>query len=161
MEAEGRGRMDVGRTLKDIGNVANLSTPLGLLLALAGRSRFRRRGSLVVAEDARLPVHNAGAFTVGSVVILPRRTLEQAEARHPDVMEHEDAHTWQYAYCLGLPFLPLYFMAAAWSLLRTGDRASANHFEIQADLAKGGYRINPAVPLRVGLRRLLRGEVRV
>jgi len=75
-------------------------------------------------------------------------------------MEHEDAHAWQYAYCLGLPFIPLYFMALAWSVLRTGDRASANHFERQADLAKGGYPTHPMLPVREGIRRLLRGEVR-
>ncbi len=77
------------------------------------------------------------------------------EASTPTLMEHEDGHAWQYAYCLGLPFLPLYAMAVAWSMVRTGDRASANHFEVQADLLKGGYRRNPPMPLRLGLRRLI------
>ncbi len=148
--------MNTGQVLKDVANVVNLSTPLGLAVALVGRGRLRRRGNLIVADQARLPARFAGAFTVGSVVVLPGRTLEEAEARHPRVMEHEDAHTWQYAYCLGLPFLPLYFAAAAWSVLRTGDRASANHFEIQAGLDDGGYKRNPPRPLREGLTRLLR-----
>ena len=55
------------------------------------------------------------------------------------MLEHESEHTWQYAYCLGLPFLPLYLLATTWSLLRTRDRASANFFEKQAGLALGGY----------------------
>ena len=149
-----------GRLLRDIANVVNLSTPLGLIIAAATRSRLRRRGGLIVADRARLPLRNAAAFTVGSVVILPHRELEEAERRNPSLMEHEDAHAWQYAYCLGLPFIPLYFMALAWSVLRTGDRASANHFERQADLAKGGYPAHPMLPVREGIRRLLRGEVR-
>ncbi|CAL8970642.1 hypothetical protein TESS_TESS_02213 [Tessaracoccus sp. O5.2] len=150
-----------GRLLRDIANVVNLSTPLGLIIAAATRSRIRRRGGLIVADRARLPLRNAAAFTVGSVVILPHRELEEAERRNPSLMEHEDAHAWQYAYCLGLPFIPLYFMALAWSVLRTGDRASANHFERQADLAKGGYPAHPILPVREGIRRLMRGEVRL
>lgn len=150
-----------GRLLRDIANVVNLSTPLGLIIAAATRSRIRRRGGLIVADRARLPLHNAAAFTVGSVVILPHRDLEEAERRNPALLEHEDAHAWQYAYCLGLPFIPLYFAALAWSVLRTGDRASANHFERQADLAKGGYPAHPILPVREGIRRLMRGEVRL
>jgi len=150
-----------GRLIRDLANVVNLSTPLGLIIAAATRSRLRRRGGLIVADRARLPLRNAAAFTVGSVVILPHRELEEAERRNPSLMEHEDAHAWQYAYCLGLPFIPLYFMALAWSVLRTGDRASANHFERQADLAKGGYPAHPILPVREGIRRLMRGEVRL
>jgi len=150
-----------GRLIRDLANVVNLSTPLGLIIAAATRSRIRRRGGLIVADRARLPLRNAAAFTVGSVVILPHRELEEAERRNPSLMEHEDAHAWQYAYCLGLPFIPLYFMALAWSVLRTGDRASANHFERQADLAKGGYPAHPILPVREGIRRLMRGEVRL
>lgn len=153
--------MDLPRLLRDVANVANLSTPLGLFLAAGARARIRRRGHLVVADGARLPIHHVGALTVGSVVIVPNRTLDQAEAANPALLEHEDAHAWQYAYCLGLPFIPLYFASAAWSLLRSGDRASANHFEVQADLAKGGYPANPLIPVREGFRRILRGEFRL
>lgn len=150
-----------GRLIRDLANVVNLSTPLGLIIAAATRSRLRRRGGLIVADRARLPLRNAAAFTVGSVVILPHRDLERAESGNPALLEHEDAHAWQYAYCLGLPFIPLYFAALAWSVLRTGDRASANHFERQADLAKGGYPAHPMLPVREGIRRLMRGEVRL
>ena len=147
--------MDLPRLLRTLANVANLSTPLGLVVAVAGRSRLRRRGHLIVADRARLPIRNAGAVTIGSVVVVPRRSVEELEAVNPGLMDHEDSHAWQYAYCLGLPFLPLYGLATAWSMIRTGDRASANHFEVQADLFKGGYRRNPMRPLGLGLRRLV------
>ena len=39
----------------------------------------------------------------------------------------------------GLPFLPLYFIAAGWSQLRTGNPGSANIFERLAGLEAGGY----------------------
>jgi hypothetical protein len=35
--------------------------------------------------------------------------------------------------------LPLYLVAAAWSLLRGGDPSSYNVFEVRAGLADGGY----------------------
>jgi hypothetical protein len=57
----------------------------------------------------------------------------------PALLGHEEKHSSQYAWCLGLPFLPLYFLAAGWSQLRTGNPASANFFERQAGLAAGGY----------------------
>ncbi|MHA6510948.1 hypothetical protein [Tessaracoccus sp. Z1128] len=147
--------MDLPRLARDTANVVNLSTPLGLALAVVGRARLRRRGHLIVADRARLPIHNAGAVTIGSVVLIPHRSAEEVEASTPTLMEHEDGHAWQYAYSLGLPFLPLYGLATLWSMVRTGDRASANYFEVQADLLKGGYRINPTMPVGSGIRRLL------
>lgn len=135
--------MDGPRTVRNVANVANLSTPLGLLVGLAGRGRARRVGHLLVFEHVRLPLVTAGAMTIGDVVLVPGATVEEVSRRVPELMTHEDAHAWQYAYCLGLPFLPLYGLATVWSLLRTGDRASANAFEVQADLAKGGYRVAP------------------
>ena len=142
--------MDKARTLRNVANVVNLSTPLGLLLGAAGRGRPRRVGHLMVFEHVRLPVLRASAMTVGDVVLVPSRSVEQASRLIPDLMAHEDEHAWQYAYCLGLPFLPLYGLATAWSMLRTGDRASANHFEVQANLLKGGYRIAAKRPVREG-----------
>lgn len=131
------------RTARNVGNIANLSTPLGLILALVCRARLRRRRGLIVADSAHLGFIPAGAITVGSVVLIPRLTLEELEQRIPTVMAHEEEHAWQWAACLGLPFIPLYFAATIWSWLRTGDRASANFFEQQAGLERGGYRIRP------------------
>lgn len=135
--------MDGSRVLRDVANIVNLSTPLGLLLAAAGRGRARRFGHLLVFDRVRLPVPGAGAMTVGSVVLIFRRSLEEAEARLPSLLHHEEQHSWQWAYCLGLPFLLFYYAQLGWSLWRTGDRAAANFFEVQAGLEAGGYRRRP------------------
>ena len=51
---------DLPRLLRNAANLANLSTPLGLVVALAGRSRLRLRDHLIVADRVRLPITNAG-----------------------------------------------------------------------------------------------------
>lgn len=138
---------DRSTRVRNLANVVNLSTPLGLAIALGSRARLRRRGSLLVADRARLDRLNASAMTVGSVVLVPRGSLESVEARLPRLLAHEEEHAWQWAACLGLPFIPLYLAAAGWSMLRCGDRASANAFERQAGLRNGGYREQPRRPL--------------
>lgn len=142
-------------------NAVNLSTPVGLLVGAAGRSQFRGGGQgLVLAENGRLGPRRAGGFTIGNVVVVPRKTLADLEQHTPDVLAHEAAHAWQYAACLGLPFLPLYALASGWSWLRTGDVAAANVFETTAGLARGGYLPRPkdnAGLARIG--RLLRRSV--
>ncbi len=125
-------------------NLVNLSTPLGLLVAALGRSRLRwGPRALVFAEHYRYDFPKAGAFTVGNVV-LTRRTMDELETRLPGTLDHEDAHAWQYAWLLGLPFLPAYLACAGWSWLRSGDPASRNFFERRAGLARGGYVERPA-----------------
>ena len=132
-----------------VGNWCNLSTPLGLVVAKLGGARIRRGPQgLFLAEGYRLPFPAAGAFTVGDVVTTVEDRFEDLEHRFPNVLTHEESHSWQYAYCGGLPFLPLYVGATAWSWLRTGDRASRNMFERQANLAHGGYPDHPIRPLR-------------
>lgn len=148
--------MGSDETLRNLGNLANLSTPLGLLAALAGRARLRRVHGLVVADQASLPMISASAMTIGSVVLVPGRTLEHASARIPGLLEHENHHAHQWAYCLGLPFIPLYLAATAWSWLRSGDRATVNVFEVQAQLELGGYKLGSTRPVREGVRALLR-----
>lgn len=140
--------------VRRVGNLVNLSTPLGLLIAAAGGAR-RRPGpyGLTLAEGYAIRFPSAGAFTVGNVVISPV-TFTDLTRRHPEVMEHEDAHAWQYLCCGGLPFLPLYALAVGWSWLRTGDPASANPFERGAGLARGGYREAPVS--NAGFRALAR-----
>ncbi len=140
---------------RSVVNLVNLSTPLGLLVAAAGRARLRPGANgLVLGEGYRLPFPVAGAFTVGNVVVTAG-TFEQLQRRCPAVLKHEDRHAWQYAYCLGLPYLVAYTAAMGWSALRTGDRASANVFERQAGLAAGGYVERPIRPLGPVLRGLL------
>jgi hypothetical protein len=130
--------MTSGQRLRQIANVLNGSTPLGLLLAAAARTPVRRgpRGLLIATGYLwRLPF--AGAFTVGNVVLFragPERALAD-----PTLLRHEECHSNQYAWCLGLPFLALYFLSAGWSILRTGNPGSANVFERLAGLQAGGY----------------------
>ncbi|GAB3818728.1 hypothetical protein GCM10028820_21560 [Tessaracoccus terricola] len=140
--------------LRNVANVVNLSTPLGVLVALATGARLRIVDGLLVAERARLRLP-AAALTIGSVVVVPRRTLAEAADRIPGLLEHEGNHAWQYTYCLGLPFIPAYFLATGWSWLRSGDRATANHFEVQAGLELGGYRRGRLRSARSGLSDLL------
>ena len=119
-------------------NAVNLSTLLGLVVGLLGRVTFRRgpRG-LVLGHGYRLPVPVASAFTIGDVV-LTKHGPDVFDER-PRLLGHEERHSWQYAACLGLPFLPLYLLAAGWSLLRGGDPAVHNPFERLAGLVDGGY----------------------
>ena len=60
-------------------------------------------------------------------------------AGFPGLLGHEERHSTQYALCCGIPFLPLYFAAAGWSLWRAGNPGTANPFERHAGLAAGGY----------------------
>lgn len=128
-------------------NLLNLSTPLGLLVARVGRAR-RRPGpyGLVLAEGYRFGFPVASAFTLGDVVITAHSVDRLLDAV-PGLLVHEERHARQYARCLGLPYLPLYLLAMGWSVLRTGDRASANVFERDAGLAAGGYVERPVRPL--------------
>lgn len=119
-------------------NTLNLSTPLGLALAAAVRTPLRRGpDGLIIAEHYRPLLPVAGAFTVGNVVFT-RWTARELVSR-PGLLAHEARHSTQYAACLGLPFLPLYFGAALLSFARTGDPASLNPFERLAGLEDGGY----------------------
>jgi hypothetical protein len=123
--------------LRQVVNVVNLSTPLGLALALAGRGTLRRGpDGLLLAHAVRLPAR-APAFTVGNVVLL--RLDDAALARRPRLLVHEARHATQYACCVGPLMLPLYGLAAAWSWLRCRDPSSYNVFEVRAGLADGGY----------------------
>ena len=119
-------------------NLLNGSTLAGLAVALAARTRISRgpRG-LVIAAGYRWRLPFAHAYTLGNVVLC-RSTAEELASR-PALLGHEERHCSQYAWCLGLPFIPLYLAAAGWSVLRTGNPGTANIFERQAGLAAGGY----------------------
>ena len=130
--------MTPGQRLRQLANVLNATTPLGLLLAGCARTPVRRgpRG-LLVATGYRWRLPFAAAFTVGNVVLF--RAGPEEVLANPVLLGHEERHSTQYAWCLGLPFLPLYFLAAGWSLLRTGNPGSRNVFERHAGLQAGGY----------------------
>jgi len=140
--------------LRSVGNICNLSTPTGLAVAALGRASIRRRPEgLFLAERYRLRFPLAGAFTIGNVLITGG-SWDDLERRFPDLLAHEEAHTWQYLYCLGLPYYLLYAACMGWSMIRTGDRAAGNFFERQAGLRPGGYAERPVRPVIVGVRSL-------
>jgi hypothetical protein len=132
-------RLPTRLALRQWWNAINLTTPLGLVLALASGCTMQRGPlGLVLATGYRWPFPDGGAFTVGNVVLFrPRKAIT------PQLLDHESRHATQYAWCAGLPFLVLYAAAVGWSLLRTGDTASRNVFERRAGLAAGGYRERP------------------
>ena len=125
--------------VRQVINLVNLSTLLGLLIAGAGRARVQSGpDGLLLARGYRLGLPRAPAFTVGNVILL--RLTDEQLARRPKLLQHEARHATQYAVCIGPVMLPLYFLAAGWSWLRCRDFAWKNVFERLAGLADGGYR---------------------
>ncbi len=125
-------------------NLLNLSTPAGLALALLAGTALQPGPQgliLAIGYQPRLPI--AGAFTVGNVVLY--RAGRPFIDANPALLHHEARHSTQYAWCLGLPFLPLYAACAVFSLWRTGEPGSRNLFERHAGLDDGGYRHHPTV----------------
>lgn len=123
-------------------NWLNGSTLLGLLAARIGGCETKPAASgLIFAHSYSPRLPRASAFTVGCVVLF-RAGPEEVAARQL-LVAHEARHSTQYALCLGVPFLPLYFLAAGISWLLTGDPASRNPFEQAAGLRDGGYLQRP------------------
>lgn len=137
------------------GNFINLSTIVGLGVAKIGRATIKRgpRG-LFLTEGYHLKFPIAGAFTIGNVVTTSS-TWDKMLDSYPYLINHEEGHTWQYLYCLGLPYYIPYVIFMGWSVLRTGDRAARNFFERQAGLAWGGYIDYPVRPIGEGIRTVL------
>jgi hypothetical protein len=128
--------------LRQVVNLINLSTPLGLLIArVAGTRLAHGPDGLLLAYGYRLALPSNSAFTVGNVVLL--RGGESVLEHRPTLLAHEARHASQYAVCVGPMMWPLYALAAGWSWVRTGDPASRNVFERRAGLADGGYRERP------------------
>lgn len=132
--------------VKLVGNVLNLSTLFGVLVGVLGRATFSRgpRG-LVYATGYRLRFPMAGAFTIGNLVLTKHDRAYLDE--RPLLVRHEEQHSWQYFWLVGLPLLPLYLVGAAWSWLRTGCPASRNPFERLANLNDGNYIERPVQPI--------------
>lgn len=123
---------------KQVVNVLNGSTLLGLAVATAGGARLTHGPRhLVLAHGYRWPIPPAAAFTLGNVVLT--RYPEGWWSGRDRLLRHEERHSWQYVVCLGLPMLPLYLFAAGWSLLRGAGPAGHNVFERLAGLEDGGY----------------------
>ncbi|MFB4279393.1 MULTISPECIES: hypothetical protein [unclassified Nonomuraea] len=119
-------------------NYINLSTPLGLLIAIVGgATRQPGPNGLVLAFGYRYRFPVAGAFTVGNVVLTRRDSLDE------QLIRHEGRHATQWAWCVGLPMLPLYLAAMLASVIVCGHQASYNVFERLAGLDDGGYPRQP------------------
>jgi hypothetical protein len=145
--------MTAAQKLKLVVNFVNLSTLAGFAAALIGRAELSRgpRG-LFFATSYRLRFPAAGAFTLGNVV-LTRRDRAYLDAR-PVLVKHEERHSWQYFCLIGLPMLPLYVVAVAWSWARTGCPASRNPFERLAGLKDGNYIEHPSQPFGQTLQQM-------
>ncbi|MFP5346221.1 MAG: hypothetical protein ACLGIA_04245 [Actinomycetes bacterium] len=137
----GRGRLARRQRARRLVNLVTLATPLGLALAHYGRAELHAGpDGLLLACDYRgcVPAPRAAAITVGDVVLL-RMPVEQA-LRRPRLLAHESRHATQWACWLGpWGFLPAYAAASLRSLVRAGDAATANVFEVHAGLEDGGY----------------------
>ncbi|TDE44222.1 hypothetical protein E1295_25440 [Nonomuraea mesophila] len=132
--------MDKRFRFRCVANCLNLATPLGLLVSvLGGATRQPGPNGLILAFGYRHRFPAASAFTIGNVVLTSRDSL------HHRLVMHEDRHATQWAWCAGLPMLPLYLLAVLFSAIVCGDRASYNVFERFAGLEDGGY---PRAPLR-------------
>jgi hypothetical protein len=131
--------------VRQVVNLVNGSTLAGVLVAAAGRARLARgRDGLLIGARYRLPVPVAPAFCIGNVILA---RPERAALRRMDaLLTHEARHATQYAWCGGLPMIPLYFLAAGVSWGLTGDFGSRNVFERLAGLADGGYTDKPWRP---------------
>jgi len=139
--------------VRNVTNWCNLSTPLGLAIAAAGSAHIRRGvHGTYICDGYRWRFPIGGAYTLGSVITTQAPSFDQLAARNPGLFEHEEAHTWQFAYSLGLAYLPVYCAMMGWSWLVTGDKASANFYERAAGLQGGGYVEKPRRPLAAGLR---------
>jgi hypothetical protein len=146
--------------LRRVVNVVNLATPVGLLVAKAGRAKLvAGPHHLVLAKDFRLPL-SASAMTIGDVVLLKRD--DAYLRRHPRLLDHEARHAFQYSFWLGpLGFVPAYLVCAAWSWWRTGGNpAVRNAFERRAGLLDGNYIDGPDDPKLTMTRRAVRRSAR-
>ncbi|MGH3656088.1 MAG: hypothetical protein ACRDUA_05470 [Micromonosporaceae bacterium] len=139
------------RRLRMILNWINLTTLVGLLVAVLGRTAIRRGpDGLLVASGYRLAVPRQRCFTVGNVIVTRRSADWLLADEQADLFRHESRHATQYAF-LGLLFFPLYLLASAWSWLLTGGYGARNLFEQHAGLQAGGY---AGTPLRGWVARL-------
>lgn len=130
--------MTAWQAVRRVVNWVNLSTPLGLLVAVVGRASIARaeRGTFIATGYRwRFPIANA--FTVGNVIITGH-DLAWCAVR-PEMLRHEDRHCTQYAFCLGPVMVLLYLLFAAVSWALSGSFASYNPFERLANLSDGGY----------------------
>ena len=86
--------------------------------------RLRSEGGVIVAAHCPRWSFGRGGTTIGAVYLT-------CDNDGPEVLEHEAVHRAQWKR-YGLAYIPLYVAA--------GAVARFNRFEVEAGLAKGGYR---------------------
>ena len=119
-------------------NWINLSTLLGLTVATIGGATITRRGRgtyLATGYRHNFPV--ASAFTIGSVIDTKHDLAYLDDS--PLLLQHEDRHCTQYAFCFGVVMLPVYVLFVGISYALAGDHSAYNPFERLANLSDGGY----------------------
>lgn len=127
-----------GSRLREAINWLNLSTLLGLVIAVVGGARPRRDvAGTWLAPDFRYRFPVASAFTLGDVIV-SRHSAAWLHAR-PELLAHERRHCLQYACFLGPVMLLPYVVGVAASWVWAADTHSLNPFERWAGLADGGY----------------------
>jgi hypothetical protein len=92
--------------------------------ALLSRFRLRRVGRLLVCSGMPSWSFGRGGTTIGAVYLT-------RDSMSPGVLAHEDVHRQQWKR-YGLAFALLYVAA--------GADPRSNRFEVEAGLARGGYR---------------------
>lgn len=101
------------------------ATGAGLVWGTAlSLGRIKAEGGVIVARKCPRWAFGRGGTTLGAVYL----THDNVS---PNVLEHEAVHRAQWKK-YGLAFIPLYIAA--------GAPAHTNRFEVEAGLAKGGYR---------------------
>ncbi len=132
--------MTPGQRLREALNWLNASTLTGLGIARTGRAEVARQSDGIWTATRYRGIGPARSFTVGNVLVT-RHGAELLGGK-PNLRAHEARHSTQWAV-FGPTFVPLYYLEVLISLLLTGDDASANAFEVMANLQDGGYPRRP------------------
>lgn len=135
--------MKASRVLRHIINLASGISLFGALLGTLtrGRPHWHLEHGLLIFHNCHLRWPYASAVTFGDVVLVLSPPIRWATVADlpPQLLVHEARHASQYAWVLGFPYFPLYWLACAYSWVITGDHWSRNPFEVRAGLHAGGY----------------------
>lgn len=116
-----------------------LATRLGLRIArLGGATAVPIEDGLQLATGYRGP-NSRRTFTVGDVILTRHDEATLRAIRGGRLLRHEAVHADQWARSGPVGFLLGYAGASLSSLLRTRTAFAANRYEVEADLADGGY----------------------
>jgi hypothetical protein len=114
----------------------------GLIVGVLSRGKpeWDAERGLLVFMSCQIRWPRAAAMTFGDIVVVRAGQWQRLADVPAPLMQHEAEHARQYLFTLGLPYFPLYWIACAYSYVRTGNYWSRNAFEVKAGLQNGGYR---------------------